>query len=373
MSKKNEEQSKIEYNNQPIKNEKYGRNFSVNRSSKDSVFTDLFSHPEYLLELYQSLFPEDKDCTKEDLEILSLENIFINGPYNDLGFLVKDKLMILIEAQSTWNPNIPMRMLTYLTRTYRDYALRHKFNNYGSKLEKYPKPKFYVVYTGDTAYPSDKLHLNDCFISDGEDEESSVDCTVKVITSVNSSGILTEYISFCKIFNDMIRKYGYVLNAITQTIRICKDKDILKKYLESREVEVTRMLENIFDQEVEFESYARALEREMQEATEKAVKEAVKEATEKACKETEEKVSKETAERVSKETAERVSKETAERVSKETAERVSKNDAEKYIHLCIELKLSKEETIRRVSEAFELLTEESEKLFESCKNSIANK
>ena len=356
MSEKNKEQSEIEYHNQTIKNKEYRKVLSVNRASKDSVFTDLFSDPEYLLELYQSLFPEDKDCTTEDLEILSLENIFINGPYNDLGFLVKDKLMILIEAQSTWNPNIPMRMLTYLTRTYRDYALRHKFNNYGSKLEKYPKPKLYVVYTGVIPYPSEKLHLKDCFISDEGEEESSVDCTVNVITSINSSGILTEYISFCKIFNDMIRKYGYVLNAITETIRICKNKDILKKYLESREVEVTRMLANIFDQEVEFESYARALEREMQEATEKAVKEATK----KACKETEE--------RVSKETEERVSKETAERVSKETEERVSKKDAEKYIHLCIEMKLSKEETISRVSEAFGLLAEDSEKLFEKCKN-----
>ncbi len=196
----------------------YKPRITVNRASKDSVFTDLFSYPEYLLELYKSLFPEDKECKKEDLEILSLGNLFLNGSYNDLGFLVKDRLLILVEAQSTWNPNIPMRMLNYLVYTYREYEYQHGFNKYGSKLEHYPQPELYVVYTGSNPEVPNKLHLKDCFVLNSSSDEVSVDCTVNVINSTNSSGILTEYISFCKIFNDMVKRYGYKFDAIKETI-----------------------------------------------------------------------------------------------------------------------------------------------------------
>ena len=233
------------------------------RGAKDSVFTDLFSDPKYLLELYKSLFPEDTNCSEDDLEIITLENILLNGSYNDLGFLVKDKLLILVEAQSSWNPNIPMRMLNYVAHSYRDYQIKHKLNMYGSKLEKYPFPEFYVVYTG-TPLPESckKLHLKDCFMESDSLKEVTLDCIVNLIDMTNSSGILTEYISFCTIYNDMVKEYGYTLEAVKEAIRICTNSNILKNYLESREVEVTRILSQVFDQETEALGLIRALEHE---------------------------------------------------------------------------------------------------------------
>ncbi len=38
-----------------------------------------------------------------------LENIFTDDIYNDLGFIKGDKLMVLVEAQSTWTANIIIR------------------------------------------------------------------------------------------------------------------------------------------------------------------------------------------------------------------------------------------------------------------------
>lgn len=46
------------------------------------------------------------------------------GIYNDLGFQFKEKLIFLIEAQSTWTVNILVRVLMYLAKSYQDYIIR---------------------------------------------------------------------------------------------------------------------------------------------------------------------------------------------------------------------------------------------------------
>lgn len=91
------------------------------RNAKDTVFTSLFRDKEYLLQLYQALHPEDQQPRQEDLKIITLENIMAGGIYNDLGFQLKEKLIFLIEAQSTWTMNILIRALMYLVKSYQDY------------------------------------------------------------------------------------------------------------------------------------------------------------------------------------------------------------------------------------------------------------
>lgn len=43
------------------------------RNIKDSVFTNLFRDNKYVFELYQALFPDDKDATIDDIETITLE------------------------------------------------------------------------------------------------------------------------------------------------------------------------------------------------------------------------------------------------------------------------------------------------------------
>ena len=88
------------------------------RKSKDSVFVDLFANEENVLQLYKELHPEDTQVTIEDIQIQTIKSVLVNTLYNDLGFLVKDKFVMLVEAQSVWNPNMPLRMLFYLAETY---------------------------------------------------------------------------------------------------------------------------------------------------------------------------------------------------------------------------------------------------------------
>ena len=84
---------------------------------KDSVFTYLFKQPEYTRLLYLALHPEDTDVTEDDCKLVTLENILTTGLYNDLGIQIRDKLILLVEAQSTFSVNIALRMLLYLAAT----------------------------------------------------------------------------------------------------------------------------------------------------------------------------------------------------------------------------------------------------------------
>ena len=80
----------------------------MKQTVKASVFEDLFSNKEYLLQLYQALHPEDTTVLESDLEYVTLQQVMANNPYNDLGFKVGSRLMILVEAQSTWTENCQM-------------------------------------------------------------------------------------------------------------------------------------------------------------------------------------------------------------------------------------------------------------------------
>ena len=61
---------------------------NLKREIKDSIFSALIKEKKYLREVYLSLYPEDKTIKEEDIKLIKLENVFINGMYNDLSFRV---------------------------------------------------------------------------------------------------------------------------------------------------------------------------------------------------------------------------------------------------------------------------------------------
>ena len=50
--------------------------------------------------------------------------------------------------------------------------------------------------------------------------------------------------------------------AVTKTIRICKDRNILKQYLSSKEVEVVTIMMSLFDDEQIMRTYTKDIEKE---------------------------------------------------------------------------------------------------------------
>lgn len=219
---------------------------SVKRTVKDSVFTNLFGDSRYLLQFYQAIHPEDKDVKEADLRTVTLENIFTDDIYNDLGFLKDNKIMILAEAQNTWTSNIIIRALEYLVNTYRRYFLENDMDLYQSKKVRLPKPELYLIYTGSRKKRPEKITLSEEFF---QGEAAAVEVTVKMIYDGRKGDIINQYVSFTRILNEQLKRYGRAKKAVLETIRICKDEDVLREYLESRESEVVDIMMQLYDQE----------------------------------------------------------------------------------------------------------------------------
>ena len=58
----------------------------------------------------------------------------------------------------------------------------------------------------------------------------------------------------------MRRLYGNTKQAVTETIRICKNRNVLKEYFESREQEVVDIMMTLFDDEQILKAYAKDIE-----------------------------------------------------------------------------------------------------------------
>ena len=227
---------------------------------KDSVFTNLFQDKKYLLQLYKALHPEDTDITQDKLTDVTIKNVLTDNIYNDLGFMVGNRLMILVEAQSTWTMNIIIRALMYLVQTYHDYFERTKQNLYKNKKVQMPKPELYVIYTGDRKSKPSEVCLSEEFF-DGED--CCIDVKVKMIYDGKEGDIINQYVVFTRVCNEQIAMYGRTKKVILEAIRICKDKNVLKEYLESKEKEVVDIMMVLYDEQEVMRSF---IESEVYEA-----------------------------------------------------------------------------------------------------------
>ena len=224
----------------------------VKHTLKDSVFTSLFKEKRYLMQLYQALHPEDTEATEKDLHDVTVSNVLVNDIYNDVGFRVGSTLLILIESQSTWTVNIIFRALMYLVQTYREYFRETKQNIYNSKKLKMPKPEIYVIYSGDRKTRPEEISFSEEFF-DGE--EVCLNVKVKMIYDGKEGDIISQYVAFTKVCNEQVKVYGRTRKAIKETIRICKDRNVLREYLERKEQEVLSMLMELYDQEEVMRSY----------------------------------------------------------------------------------------------------------------------
>ena len=202
----------------------------VNREAKDSVFCDLFGKPEYLFQLYQVLHPEDKKTRIEDLTIVTLTSVFLKGIYNDLGFMLGNRLIVLVEAQSTFAYNIIVRLLIYLAETYRRYIDANDLDEYSTSTMSLPRPEFYMVFTGEAAERPDVIS----FRRDIPGMQGCpVELEVKVLYDSKDGDILNQYIVFSKVFTEQYRLYGKSQKTIEETLKICMDRNVLMDYLKN--------------------------------------------------------------------------------------------------------------------------------------------
>lgn len=248
----------------------------IKRKLKDSVFADLFSHKKYSLKLYEALHPEDKNVAKKDIKNVTIKTIVVNDIYNDLGMMVKDKVLFLLESQSTWSINILVRIFLYLAYTYKNYFNNNDINLYASKKVFVPMPELYVIYTGYKKIVKKEISLNEEFFYN----KAPFDVKVKVISSSKRNDIIYQYIEFCRIGKGYIKKYGNKKSTIEKIIKECIRRNILNEYLIERREEVVDIMGILFDQDMVIRNYEKQLKNEaraegMQQGMQQGMRDAI--------------------------------------------------------------------------------------------------
>ena len=120
-----------------------------------------------------------------------------------------------------------------------------------------------MVYTGDRKERPAELQLSKEFFLDSKN--ISLDVKVNMIYGDTSDDIISQYVLFTKVYDEQRKLYGRTRQAIEETIYICKEKDVLKEYLESRETEVVTMMMTLFDEEQISKNHEASIRREERE------------------------------------------------------------------------------------------------------------
>jgi hypothetical protein len=227
---------------------------SVNAGYKDSVFSFLFSDPATLRELYGALEGITVDPALP-ITINTLSGVLYMEQYNDISFTIGNKLVVLIEHQSTINRNMPLRLLLYIARIYeRIIELEKKGALYRERLMKIPFPEFIVLYNGTKPYPErETLCLSDAFESpeDLGDAGLPVELELSVKVYNINEGYNREIVRRCETlqgystFIARVREYKRTMpleEAMKKAIKYCTGQNILSGFLTKHSTEVINML-----------------------------------------------------------------------------------------------------------------------------------
>ena len=225
----------------------------VNRNYKDTVFRMLFSDRKNLLSLYNAV--NSRDYTNpDDLEIVTLENAIYMGMKNDLAFII-DTNLYLYEHQSTYNPNMPLRDLFYISSEYQ--KMLDQKSLYSSSLQKIPAPNFIELYNGtDTLSDFSEHRLSSAFENLSGEPKLELIVTVLNINEGHNA-LLMEHCQTLKEYSQYVakvRKYaaGMPLDqAVEYAVDECIKENILADFLRKNRAEVISMSIFEYDKEEE--------------------------------------------------------------------------------------------------------------------------
>ena len=229
------------------------KNLKANRNYKDTVFRMIFSDRKNLLSLYNAVNGTSYK-NPEELEIVTLENAIYMGLKNDLAFIIATNLF-LYEHQSTYNPNMPLRDLFYISSEYQK-LVDHK-SLYSSVLQKIPAPNFIVFYNG-TEKKEDRWEnaLSDAY--ETPDKEPRLE--LKVLTLNMNEGHNKELMEQCQTLREyakyvaLVRKYKKEMKldaAVKCAVDEFIQSGILAEFLKTNRAEVIAV--SIFEYDTEEE------------------------------------------------------------------------------------------------------------------------
>ena len=174
--------------------------------------------------------------------------------YNDISFEIDGKLVILVEHQSTLNPNMALRLMSYFNKLMEKITRSSAI--YSKKLIHIPRPEFYVLYNGTDPFPDEEImRLSDHFekpqsLGLPEKPYPMMELEVRVLNInegknqviANRCKKLAEYSAFIAKARYFIAEFGNKEEGIKAAIKYCQNHDILKEFLEVHGSEVLNMV-----------------------------------------------------------------------------------------------------------------------------------
>ena len=235
---------------------------AVNREYKDRLFKFIFGnekHKDLTLSLYNAINKTSYTST-DDIEITTIENAVYMGMHNDLSFIIADS-MNLYEQQSTYNPNMPVRMLIYAAQLYDEFLVSKglKDSLYDYSLIQLPYPKLIAFYNGERFQPDrTELRLSDAFT-----EGAKGDIQVKVTMLNVNYGRNRRLMQNCRplsdysLFTSNVRKWNKKVDmedAVEAALGELPDDSEVKRLILENKAAVTKMILFEYDEKGVMES-----------------------------------------------------------------------------------------------------------------------
>ena len=216
---------------------------TANRKYKDTVFRKLFSDRKNLLSLYNAI-NGTAYMDASQLEIVTLDNAIYMGMKNDLAFIINTNLF-LYEHQSTYNPNMPLRDLFYISSEYQ--KLVDLKSLYTSTRLRIPTPNFIVFYNG-TEKNEDRWveYLSESY----ENMSGEPNLELKVIILNINVGHNKKLMEECQTLREYaqyvakVRRYSEEMKlntAVECAVSESIQEGILKEFLQKNRAEVIAM------------------------------------------------------------------------------------------------------------------------------------
>jgi predicted transposase YdaD len=197
------------------------------------------------LELYSAISGKSYPKSTK-IEIVTLSDVLYMNQINDIAFVLEDRLIVLIEHQSSVNSNMPLRMLQYLSAEYAMIVDRKSL--YKQKRIMIPSPEFIVLYNGDKKFPDYKeLKLSDSY--NFKTSDLYLELVVKIYNinkgrnadMASRSLVLSGYEEFIAQIKENLKSMD-LREAIKLAVKTCISKNILVSFLERHSSEVLNML-----------------------------------------------------------------------------------------------------------------------------------
>lgn len=221
-----------------------------NTEYKDRLFSFMFGngeHKEWTLSLYNAV-NGTRYTDPEQISIQTIRQVLYMGMHDDVAFIIADTLS-LYEQQSTFNPNMPVRMLEYTANLMEKYLRQNRLNKYSRQQIMLPVPKLVVFYNGLKSEPDERtLSLSDAFKPEHRDS-ADIRVDVRMIninqghspTLMEACKPLTEYAWIVDTIRQMNRM-DTLEDAIDKTIDMMPRDYLTKPFLEAHRAEVKNML-----------------------------------------------------------------------------------------------------------------------------------